>query len=130
MSSSGECVNISRDASVNRNRDTSATMRLEMPTQPPSHYPPPGPDFLTDMAMRPLTRVRKSAEAVERAERDLHETRLRHFEVMMAARAAGHSLAEIGLALGVSRQRVHAFLKWGAKEKAKRRRQTKRKGAR
>jgi DNA-directed RNA polymerase sigma subunit (sigma70/sigma32) len=65
-----------------------------------------------------LTRVRQTAESVQKAERSLHRARLRHYEAIAAARKK-HSLAEIGLALGVTRQRVAQLVRWGKSEKKK-----------
>jgi hypothetical protein len=58
-----------------------------------------------------------SAAAVKRAEDDLRQARLRHYETIMEARQAGHTLAQIGVALGVTRARVAQFIKWGEKTK-------------
>src|SRR5437870_299642 len=72
---------------------------------------------MAEMPLRPLTRVRYSAAAVERAEKALHRARLEHAKTIRAARKAGNSFAQIGQALGVSPQRVHAFLKWAEGER-------------
>lgn len=68
--------------------------------------------ILDPLALRPLTRVKNTAAALERAEGAVHEARLRHVEAIVAAHDAGHSLAQIGQALGVTRQRVHALIAW------------------
>jgi DNA-directed RNA polymerase specialized sigma24 family protein len=69
------------------------------------------------MPLSPLTRVRYSAAAVERAEDAVRRARLRHVNTIIAAREAGHSLAQIGQALGVSPQRVHSLIQWGTEQR-------------
>ena len=78
--------------------------------------------------MRPLTRVKRKREAVDRAEQALLEARLELVSEIESAQRAGHSMGEIGLALGVSYQRVHQLLRWGAEARRRRgRRRRKRK---
>jgi hypothetical protein len=54
-----------------------------------------------------------SDEAVRRANKALHRARLRHADAIIAARDAGHSLAEIGQVLKppVTPQRVWSLIK-------------------
>jgi DNA-directed RNA polymerase specialized sigma24 family protein len=67
---------------------------------------------IEDLALRPLTRVKYTAAAVERAERALHRARLAHADAIIAAQAGGYSLAQIGQALGITRGRVHQLIRW------------------
>jgi len=69
------------------------------------------------MPLKPTTRVRYSAAAVQRAEEALRQARLDHADTIRAAHEKGLSLAQIGQALGVSRQRVHALLVWAAEQR-------------
>jgi hypothetical protein len=71
-----------------------------------------GLEELEGMPLKPLTRVRFSAAAVDRAERELDRARLEQADAIVAAHGAGHSFAEIGLALGLTRQRIHALVVW------------------
>lgn len=64
------------------------------------------------LALRPLTRIKQTATAVQRAERALHRARLAHADAIAAAHEAGHSLAQIGQVLGVTRGRVHQLITW------------------
>lgn len=57
-----------------------------------------------------LTRVSDSAEAVRQAERDLEERRRELREALRQGRALGLTLAQLGKAAGVSRQRVAQLL--------------------
>ena len=68
---------------------------------------------MPDVAMRPLTRVKRARAALERAEQATTEARLALVSEIETAREAGHSLGEIGIALGISHQRVHQLIRWG-----------------
>jgi TPP-dependent indolepyruvate ferredoxin oxidoreductase alpha subunit len=72
-----------------------------------------------EMALRPLTRVRMARERLSRAEQVVDETRLELVKEIEAARKAGHSMGEVGVAMGVSYQRVHQLLKWAQARKPK-----------
>lgn len=76
-----------------------------------------GFEELAGMPLRPLTRIRYTAAAVERAEEALHRARLTHVDAIVAAHEASHSLGEIGKALGITRQRVHALIVWRRKQR-------------
>jgi hypothetical protein len=73
------------------------------------------------LALRPLTRIKQTAAAVQRAERALHGARLAHADAIVAAHDAGHSYAQIGMALGIGRARVHQLVKWRAEQKQSKR---------
>ena len=66
-------------------------------------------DLLT---LRPLTRLKQTATAVQRAERALRSARLTHADAIVAAHKAGHSFADIGHALGITRGRVNQLIRW------------------
>jgi DNA-directed RNA polymerase specialized sigma24 family protein len=73
------------------------------------------------LALRPLTRIKQTATAVQRAERALHDARVAHADAIIAAHDAGHSYAQIGTALGISRGRVHQLVQWRAEQKQSKR---------
>jgi len=76
------------------------------------------------LVLHPLTRVRQTAAAVERAEQALHRARLVHADTLIAAHKAGHSLAQIGQVLGITRGRVHQVIRWRGEQE-----QSRKKGA-
>jgi DNA-directed RNA polymerase specialized sigma24 family protein len=69
-------------------------------------------DEANPVTLRPLTRVKATAVAVQRAEQALHRARLAHADAIIAAHDAGHSYAAIGYALGITRGRVHQLVTW------------------
>jgi DNA-directed RNA polymerase sigma subunit (sigma70/sigma32) len=62
------------------------------------------------MAASPLSRVRRAAAKVDRAEESVRKARRELRAAIAAARTEGESLAAIARALGVSRQRVSQLL--------------------
>jgi hypothetical protein len=72
---------------------------------------------LAGMPLKPLTRVRMSKAAVKRAEQALTRARLRHAKDIIAAHEAGHSYAVIGRAIGLTSQRVSAFVSWAEEQR-------------
>jgi hypothetical protein len=62
------------------------------------------------MAASPLSRVRRAAAKVHRAEQTVREARRELRAAIAAARNEGESMAAIARALGVTRQRVSQLL--------------------
>lgn len=58
------------------------------------------------MSADPLARVRRAYKTKQKARRELTRAVAEYRQAVDAARAAGHSYADIGRALGISRQAV------------------------
>jgi len=70
------------------------------------------PEEVTD----PLTAAQDAHHAALAAQQSMHEASRRRDKAVQQARAAGIPVAQLKVALGVNRQRIHAMLKAAEKE--------------